>query len=173
MTSWFVSLNHCSTSTNQCLMLFYFPGYIYDGQAVKFKTKWSIVIIRRSFSIVNYSTRELLRKKLLRNFSFWPPNSRPQIGLLHSRKGLFINDLSRFNSQIRIKVTYYCGLTWSVLFSCIVINLQWCLLNWNLRDCTLEVSMWEPNCVTSLFVTCKGNAFPLKTCSVDSSNLGL
>ena len=115
-----------------------FPGYLrWTGSQVK--TKWSIVIIRRSFSIVNYYTRELLRKKLLRNFSFQPPNSRPQIGLLHSRKGLFTYDLSRSNSQIRIKVTYYCSLTWSVILSCIVINLQRCLLNWNLRDCTLEI----------------------------------
>ena len=54
-------------------------------------------------------------------------------------------------SQIRVKIPYYYGLTWSVIFSCIVINLWWCLLNLNLRVSTLEVSMWEPSCISSLF----------------------
>ena len=43
------------------LILFLFPGSHYDVTTVKFKTKSDqSVIIRRSFSIVNYYTRELL-----------------------------------------------------------------------------------------------------------------
>ena len=66
-------------------------------------------------------------------------------------KGLLSYDLSGLISQIRVKIPYYYGLTWSVIFSYIVINLWLCLLYLNLRVSTLGSFHVEPNCVSSLF----------------------
>ena len=94
-------------------------------------------------SIDSYFTRELLVKKIYCEiFLSGPPNSRA-LKLIYSKveRGYSLMTYPGLIPKLELKSPTTVVLLDLSYFSCIVINLQWCLLNWNLRDCTLEVSM--------------------------------